>query len=917
MSQLLSSLRIARSVLKNQPKSIWNNASKQDVVVAHQIRHISGCAFASLVSTNSGITTMDLGLHQYNIRHCQPMNHYIAQHNMISTSTTLLNDDNDTDYNSLQTEQNVTIQTLGQLEESGAILPLQRSGNKKGKLTNERTHGFDDRAQAKLTALHNAKRMADDARGAYLSSTPTDMGGIPIEDLHEKWNISEQKLAHAYSQAVKYTSRIAKNETATKMAERLLYEWVDRFMKPFGDSAVWEVEDDDKDEVTGVASKMYVGKKWMVRSVNKVVPRLISSSSESNLQQDDGTEVLDAPSSTSFHEVRIPPPTSKDYINLLRAYSVSKARRKGQQSEALMKNMMRLANTLAHYYDEDNEDWSEDRVNDIGMVPVVNDHDGKVTKQWMAWVNESIPNSKVFSLAIKCHAGSTRSESFERIVTLNTIHDSFAECCQSHIPGMYKDDPYVLFHSIKALKNLQRKEEWDLGRLWLDRLHKFVTNPENVEYSLGYVKDHQQQPKDLDETTDDEEEEKPSQEGETPVVVYSQTIDVTAAYTSMIRLMAKLRGKKGVAQDTREILNRMHEVHDISVNGLVKDDEEPQTDLIDENNEENKPLVSIKKIAVVDIRSNAYNLVLRLYKDSKTEEDTTKAIDLLEQMIDAGKKAPEDRGGVPLPTEQSFEFAILSLVNMSDADKAFEEAERLIQTMQEQEYLDSTVDVYNAFITVCNRQLFGKAELYDKAINILNTMNEISKTNPKVSPSPETVALVMKACCLSEHDDHEKVLKTATDLFSQLKEQETDDKSAVALSERAYYNMMKCIDMHMIEGPDNVGAKQEMIEELFSEACQRGLCSADVLAFFRNAVSEEDYVLTVGKGRLADHWIANIRGPRALYTDGSSGGAGKHARRKGKSTSDYVKKQRVKDSQRDRRKADKKAKKFYKKLKAT
>ena len=37
MPQLSSSLRIARSVLKNQPKSLWNNSSKQEVVTAHQI----------------------------------------------------------------------------------------------------------------------------------------------------------------------------------------------------------------------------------------------------------------------------------------------------------------------------------------------------------------------------------------------------------------------------------------------------------------------------------------------------------------------------------------------------------------------------------------------------------------------------------------------------------------------------------------------------------------------------------------------------------------------------------------------------------------------------------------------------------------------------------------------------------------
>jgi hypothetical protein len=68
----------------------------------------------------------------------------------------------------------------------------------------------------------------------------------------------------------------------------------------------------------------------------------------------------------------------------------------------------------------------------------------------------------------------------------------------------------------------------------------------------------------------------------------------------------------------------------------------------------------------------------------------------------------------------------------------------------------------------------------------------------------------------------------------------------------------------------------------------------------------------VGKGRLADHWIANIKGPRALYTDGSSGGAGKHARRKGKSTSNYMKRQKEKDNKRTERKDDKKKKKFFK-----
>ena len=113
---------------------------------------------------------------------------------------------------------------------------------------------------------------------------------------------------------------------------------------------------------------------------------------------------------------------------------------------------------------------------------------------------------------------------------------------------------------------------------------------------------------------------------------------------------------------------------------------------------------------------------------------------------------------------------------------------------------------------------------------------------------------------------------------------------------------------------DESDTKKERIQELFSEACQRGLCSANVLAQLRKSVPEKDYHLTVGHGRLADHWIANITGPRALYTDGSKGGAGKNARRKGKSTSDWAKKAKVKESLRAARKNDKRLKKTMNKV---
>jgi len=849
---------------------------------------------------------------------------YTMPNNIMSITTSV---------KSFNYDEGTKIHTLGQLDidEAASALPFKRS-KKKERSTITRGQGFDDRANAKLDALSSAKIEADVAKSAYLSFDISE-DTLNKVDLHDKWKKSEQNLALAYSQAIKYTARIHNNESATKMAERLLNEWVDRFMK-YGNSSVVSGEaGKDGDNVSEASiNKMYLNKKWMVRTINKIMPRLTSCSNDDLKVQEDGDT---ATTSSSLSTIRIPPPSSKDYVNILRAYSLSKARRKGQQAEGIIKNMMKIANTVSYYYDESNHNWSQDKANDIGMERVTNE-DGQQIQQWRMWVNESIPNSKVFALAIKCNAGSTRTESFDRIVLLNDMHGSFADCCKSHISGMYKDDPYVLFHSIKAVKTLQQKQEWDRGQEWLDRMHQFITNSDNGDYftSQSARGKQQQQQQQQQQSNDTVREKKVS----TAVESESQTtIDVTAAYTTMIRNLATLRGKKGVASKARGILDRMHVVQDTFVNGLEVNEEltlsstKVYTKINDipylitaEDNVMDASIDKSKRIAFIQIGVKAHNLVIGLYKDSKNGDDTTKALELLQRMIDAESKAPEDRGGVPLPNKETFELAILSLVNMDDEDKAYLEAERLIQLLQDSESLNLTASAYNAFITVCNRQFYGKSELYDKAISILDKMNDLIKTNPEVSPTPETLALVMKACALSEHNDHEKVLKTASDIFSQLKEQEMDDKSAVALSDRAYYYMMKCVDMYMFEEEglaldDDTNAvsttKQDMIEELFSEACQRGLCSADVLLFFKKHVSEEDFVLTVGKGRLADNWIANIKGPRALYTDGSKGGPGKHARRKGKSTSNYVKKQKEKDAKYESRKKDKEAKKFFKKKK--
>ena len=118
------------------------------------------------------------------------------------------------------------------------------------------------------------------------------------------------------------------------------------------------------------------------------------------------------------------------------------------------------------------------------------------------------------------------------------------------------------------------------------------------------------------------------------------------------------------------------------------------------------------------------------------------------------------------------------------------------------------------------------------------------------------------------------------------------------MTDKCYFHMMRCVVGLCLDQEE----KQEKIKKFFAGACSKGLCSADVLKVFRNSVSEEDFVATVGSGRLADNWVANVRSGKALYTDGTTGGKGKNARRKGKSTSDWAKKQRRREEERQHRK---------------
>jgi len=831
-------------------------------------------------------------------------------------------------------------------------------------LTARNASSFDDRAQSKLQSLSHAKLQARDAQTAFLNYLSWSHGleksalsepNKEMVKLHREWKDAERELARAYSQGIKYTARIPKSQEATWMAERLLNEWKNRFMGSYleqeGQNNDDSIEGDKKkvggtktsvvdlEEKEGSCRNGELSKKRTVRTIHQIMSRLTPSAAGTKIiEQEKSTNAKSSNESTAtlsataalypsakLPKIRIPPPTNKDYTSLLRSYSVSKARRKGQQAETLMGTMLDVAKMLSYYYNMDHPKWTEDRLFDVGMEVVeengvvdycdsTNEIEGQNEhKQWMTWVKESIPNSKAFSLAVKCHAGTTHNESLSRIIALNHIHNDFAQCCPPTVPEIYKDDPFVLLHSIKGLKNFQIPEEKARGEEWIRRLHRFVINSSNKDY----LRSGEEVGNALYDNVDGAEEALNEQVGSysSSTTTRINAVDVTAAYTTLIRLYAKLRGTKEVATNARKTLDRMHFVHDVMMFGYEENRASAKKETSDGNGTTTSSgvIVSPEHIARIEIRPNAYNLVLGLYRDSRNAEDAMKAVELLQSMVNVGKKSPEQCRGTPLPTTQSFEYTILALASMKDAEQAIAEANRLVRLMEAQEYLEPSVTVYNALIELCCKTMFITPELFDKAINILETLKEKSISHPQLTPNAETLSLVIKACSLSEREDHEHVLKTATDLFSQLVAKETDEKSAVALTDSCYFHLMKCVSMHMEENEED---KKERMLELFSEACQRGLASAGVLTLFRNSVSEEEYRLTVGEGRLADGWVKNVTGPKALYTDGTKGGAGKNARREGKSTSDWAKKQRERDIRHVALKEAKKARKLYKKIKS-
>jgi hypothetical protein len=232
-------------------------------------------------------------------------------------------------------------------------IPTNKSRNHK----KSATILFDSRAEAKLSALSAAKENATVTYAKYQTrlknSSPDDEYLLHLRDRVME---SHRELTTAYSQAIKYCSRILNNPDATSKAEGMIYEWIERFVKDYN------VQFGVKINGFSVDRNVTMKKKRVIKTIHDVCRAL--------------EDTVDTAAKEFMH---IAPPATKDYINILRAYSVSKAKRKGEHAEALLVNMMELANGLA----------------------------GVESKNPL-WIKENIPNSKMFALAVKCYAGSTR-----------------------------------------------------------------------------------------------------------------------------------------------------------------------------------------------------------------------------------------------------------------------------------------------------------------------------------------------------------------------------------------------------------------------------------------------------------------------------------------------------------------------------
>ena len=374
----------------------------------------------------------------------------------------------------------------------------------------------------------------------------------------------------------------------------------------------------------------------------------------------------------------------------------------------------------------------------------------------------------------------------ERILKLHEIHSSMTE---NGISGFIKDDPFVLMHSLKSLKNYRKKDELKLSQDWFHRIHTFVTTQN--QYENG-----------------------------------KKTIDLSGTYTTIIREYAKLRGQEGAAISARDVLDKMHELSTIQKS-------------------------SMNHIAEMSIKSNAYDLVLGSYSDSKDEKINANAFDLLTEMIQSWNNhynGDSDIGddSIPSPTETSFVYGLKSLRNKNDLHEITTKSKQLLDHFEtiHRHQMEKKINDYGDPIKVYNACL----ELYTHAFSkdpstLLSLFDNIFQRMKKVQNSPIQPNIMTHSATLKAYSMGYDSMEEANKIFQILQTQEETERKM--MTDSCYFHMLKCV----VKFECNIEKREKRIIELFSEACEKGLVSANVLQTFKLNVTEEIYSKKVGSGR--------------------------------------------------------------------
>lgn len=448
-----------------------------------------------------------------------------------------------------------------------------------------------------------------------------------------------------------------------------------------------------------------------------------------------------------------------------------------------------------------------------------------------------MPDSRTFGLVVKCYSGSTLKDSLEKIQKLHKLHDRLAA---ANIPGMDADNVFLLAHSIKSIRNYNSELESNLVDKWFDRLHTSLMSKATRSESQ------------IDVTVSDDED-----------TLY-QNFDLTGTYNSIIRGYSKLRAKGDSADKAYAALVRMQEISKLN----IKDGDEAIT---------------------VNVKVNAYNLVLDTFTMKSSEEYALRSLKLLDDMI---QSMNTENSLIPAPNDQSFANCIHSLTALEDRDDSKEKAYNLVKTYEslvKKVCVPPSTKVHNACIDVYT-QLYRDGKSVSMLLSLCKSirirMSNLASNFPTMAPDKNTYALLLKAYSLDDGDESNRIqrLSEAHKIYSDLTSKPLDEQI-----DKVYYFMMKCINNNHASNSEE---RVKQISEVFRMAASNGMVSADVLKMLRTSLSPTDFESIAGIGRLAENWICNVTSGKALYTDGTMGGEGKHARRKGKSTSDWAKKQR-------------------------